>query len=210
MTSDSVRSVRSFSTRRARTTTGSPPDRKDAPSQGGAVVWEPSTRAHPRLHTRQNRGLGFRSGRSPYLGALKYHVVAAAPSAARPPPYRRACPSVLRRPLRDALPPRSLAHLPPDVRGRRARDSPDLRAHLRPPRLVDPREHRLVRRAPRHHGALLARRRSRRARRRDGSRGCLLLSSAFQAQTAQCGPSDSEVRCSTPHCVREVSASVGC
>ena len=128
-----VRSVRSFSTRRARTTTGSPPDRKDAPSQGGAVVWEPSTRAHPRLHTRQNRGLGFRSGRSPYLGALKYHVVAAAPSAARPPPYRRACSSVLRRPLRDALPPRSLAHLPPDVRGRRARDSPDLRAHLRPP-----------------------------------------------------------------------------
>ena len=69
----------------------------------------------------------------PYLGALKYHVVAAAPTAARPPPHRRACPSVLRRPLRDALPPRSLAHLPPDVRGRRARDSPDLRAHLRPP-----------------------------------------------------------------------------
>ena len=91
--------VRSFSTRRARTTTGPPPDRKDTPSKGGAVVWEPSSTLkgrssglgaepegsqHPRPHTRQHRGLGFRSSRSPYLGALKYHVVAPASAVAHP------------------------------------------------------------------------------------------------------------------------------
>ena len=81
-----VRCVR----RRARTTTGSPPDRKDTPSKGGVVVWESDSRGQrPRSCTRQRRGLGFRSSRSPYLGALKYRVAVLTVPAARPLPHPR-------------------------------------------------------------------------------------------------------------------------
>ena len=107
--------VRSFSTRRARTTTGPPPDGEDTPSRSFVRSFStrrarttpgplPTEKTHPQRAERwpgsRARGrtlgsipdsiegfLGFRLGRSPYLGALEYHVAAAAPTVTHPLPH---------------------------------------------------------------------------------------------------------------------------
>ena len=54
------------------------------------MAWESSQEQRPGPRTRQqHRGLGFRPGRSPYLGALKYHGVVVAIPFARASPHSR-------------------------------------------------------------------------------------------------------------------------
>ena len=97
--------------------------------------------AAPRVPYQHQRGLGFRLGtlcrRSPYLGALKYHVVLVAVPAARTLPY--ACPRVVfpLPPLRRALPG---SRLPPQHAAQCARPPLGLQPRaVGPPALAVPR-----------------------------------------------------------------------
>ena len=138
-----------------------PPDRKDTPSKGGVMVWESSLRAPPPVPYQTTSRAGLPAGPVAAPRCAKVSCRRHRRPTARALPHPRSRVVVALPPFRRALPARPRPHLLHDARCRRARAGPELRAHLRPPRCVDLRKHRVVRCAPHHQSALLALLRSR-------------------------------------------------